>query len=119
MSLIVTYIAWSETGVLILYVEPISTSGRCTSSVRRTTLLPLAPREASAAEGMRESPPPRAVALGLRGRRPRGRAGERAVLDAWSAFAAGLSSGFWTRYFVILRSILMADMVRTSRSSLP
>src|SRR5690349_19095222 len=37
MSLMVTYIAWSETGVLILYVEPISTSGRWISSVMRIT----------------------------------------------------------------------------------
>src|ERR1700730_8722921 len=38
MSLIVTYIAWSETGVLILYVEPISTSGRSSFSCIQITL---------------------------------------------------------------------------------
>src|SRR5262245_49363265 len=38
MSLMVTYMEWSETGVLILYVEPMSISGRCSSSVMRMTL---------------------------------------------------------------------------------
>src|SRR3984957_19917409 len=38
MSLIVTYMAWSETGVLILYVEPMSTSGRSSFSCIQMTL---------------------------------------------------------------------------------
>src|SRR5262249_27710940 len=78
MSLMVTYIAWSETGVLILYVEPIRTSGRSTFSCIRMTLavLPFLSRKTSS--------------------------------PAETLLSGGFSSGFLTRYLTILRSIFMA-----------
>src|SRR5512134_246881 len=99
MSLIVTYIAWSDTGVLILYVEPIRTSGRSSLSCIQMTLDPAA-ASAGSRGGIADSP--RAAFASTR-------ASALSTLSGLSAFSPGLM----TRYLTIFESILRALIVVT------